>query len=249
MDNIALALAGTLTIIPIYISYKEKLLLGKDLIISIGRAIIQLLIVGYLLSFIFEIESYLNILAIVIIMILNAGINIKCSVKIKDSMKISAFSIGVGTIITLGILIITKAINFKANEIIPIAGMIISNIMVAISLGYRSLENEFKNRRLEVETKIALGATVKEAAADILKTSIKIGVIPTIEGAKTLGIISLPGMMTGLILGGVSPIIAVKYQIMVIFMIVASTFIGILCSIYLGYKVFFNKRGQLKGFF
>lgn len=247
MSNTSLILAGILILIPIYISYKEKLYLGKDICISIIRAIIQLLIVGGLLEFIFGLKSPIYIFAIVFIMIINAAINTKGkSGQINNSLNISLISISMGSFITIGILIMTKAIKFEATEIIPIAGMIVSNTMVAISLGYRSLNNEFKNKRYEIETKLSLGSDIKEASKEILRESIKIAVMPTIESAKTLGIISLPGMMTGLILGGVSPILAVKYQIMVTFMILSSSFIGILIAIYLGYRSFFTNRMQLK---
>ncbi|MGL5414784.1 MAG: ABC transporter permease [Clostridium sp.] len=247
MSNTSLIFAGVLTLIPICISYKERLYLGKDICISIIRAVIQLLIVGGLLEVIFGLKSPIYIFTIVLIMILNAAINTKGkSGKIDNSVEISFIAICIGSFVTIGVLITTKAIKFEATEVIPIAGMIISNTMVAISLGYRSLNNEFQNKRYEIETRLSLGCNMKEASKEILRESIKIAVMPTIESAKTLGIISLPGMMTGLILGGVSPILAVKYQIMVTFMVLSSSFIGILIAVYLGYKNFFTKRVQLK---
>jgi putative ABC transport system permease protein len=118
--------------------------------------------------------------------------------------------------------------------------------MIAVGLSYRNLNNSFESKRSEVEVKLSLGANIKEASETILAESIKIAIMPTIDSAKTLGIVSLPGMMTGLILGGASPLMAIKFQIMVTFMILSSASISTMISAYLSYKSFFNKRQQLK---
>jgi putative ABC transport system permease protein len=104
---------------------------------------------------------------------------------------------------------------------------------------------DFKNKREEVETKLSLGADLLPASREIIKDAIKTGMLPTIDSAKTLGIVSLPGMMTGLILAGTSPVEAIKYQIMVTFMLLATTSISSLIACYLSYTSFFNQRKQL----
>ncbi|MDE7487707.1 ABC transporter permease, partial [Streptococcus agalactiae] len=105
--------------------------------------------------------------------------------------------------------------------------------MVAIGLCYKQLLSEFRSKQEEVETKLALGADILPASIDIIRDVIKTGMVPTIDSAKTLGIVSLPGMMTGLILAGTSPIQAVKYQMMVTFMLLATTSIASFVATYL----------------
>lgn len=247
MDTTSLILSAVLILIPLYISYKEHLGLEKEIIISIIRAVVQLIIVGYLLELIFGIESPIFTVILVLIMIINASVNTKNrGGKINNVITISFIAMTIGTTITITILVLSGAIKFVASEIIPISGMVVSNAMVAIGLSYRSLNNEFKNKRAEVEVKLSLGADIKESSRDILRESIKLAVIPTIDSAKTLGIVSLPGMMTGLILGGTSPLVAVKFQIMVTFMILSSSSLATLAATYLCYKDFFNKRMQLR---
>lgn len=246
MDNTSLLLSSILILIPILISYKEKLFLEKEIFISVLRAVVQLSIVGYLLEFLFNIDNPIYIILIVLVMIINASINTKNKRGlIKNSFFVSFLSISVGTSITVSVLVLSGVIKFTPNEIVPICGMIVSNSMVAVGLNYRSLNNEFKNKRFEVEIKLSLGANIKEASKEILRESIKMSITPTIDSAKTLGIVSLPGMMTGLILGGVSPLLAIKYQIMVTFMILSSSIIAILICSYMSYKSFFNERMQL----
>jgi putative ABC transport system permease protein len=247
METMSLIIASILIIIPIFISHKEKLGLEKEIVISMLRAIIQLIIVGYILEFIFGMENAIFTLSLVLIMIINAALNTKKRGEgIKNCEKIAFIAIISGTSITLSVLVISKAIHFVPNEIIPVGGMIVSNSMVAIGLAYRNLNTSFKNRRNEVEVKLSLGSDINDAAKEIIKDSVKMAIIPTIDSAKTLGIVSLPGMMTGLILGGVSPIIAIKFQIMVTFMILSSVSIAVIIAVYLAYKDFFNQRKQLK---
>lgn len=247
MATISLVIASVLILIPIFISYKEHLGLEKEIIISIIRAIVQLVIVGYILDAIFGLQKPIYIIILVLIMVINAAANTKKrGAGIENVVLISFVSIVGGTVVTMIVLVVSGAIEFTPNEVIPVAGMVVSNSMVAIGLSYRNLNNAFKNRRAEVEVKLSLGADIKEASKDILRESVKLAIIPTIDSAKTLGIVSLPGMMTGLILAGTSPLIAIKFQIMVTFMILSASSVATMMATYLSYRSFFNERKQLK---
>lgn len=246
MDTMSLIIASGLIAIPVFISYKEHLGLEKEIIVSMLRAIIQLVIVGYVLDFVFGLDKPVFTMILVLIMIVNAAINTKKrGAGIDNAVKISFVSLLVGTTITLTVLVISGAIEFVPNDIIPVSGMIVSNSMIAIGLSYINLNNSFKNRRSEVEVKLSLGADIKEASKNIIRESMKMAIMPTIDSAKTLGIVSLPGMMTGLILAGQSPLVAIKFQIMVTFMILSSSSISSMMATYMSYKSFFNSRKQL----
>ncbi|MDU5105105.1 iron export ABC transporter permease subunit FetB [Clostridium sp.] len=247
MSTESLILSSILVAIPVFISYKDKLDLEKEIIFSMIRAIVQLLIVGYLLNFIFGLEKPIFTIILIIVMVFNAALNTRKKKEIiENQLFISFISILIGTSITLGVLVLSKAIKFIPSEIIPVAGMVVSNSMVALSLAYKNLINSYKNNGTAVEIKLALGANIKDASQDIIRESIKLSIMPSIDSAKTLGIVSLPGMMTGLILGGASPLLAVKFQIMVTFMMVSSTSFSVMMATYLSYKKFFNDRKQIK---
>lgn len=247
MSTESLILTSILITIPLFVSYKEKLQLEKDIIVSMIRAVVQLLIVGYLLDIIFGLQSPIYTGVLVLIMVFNAALNTKQKgAPIKHKCLISFISILVGAIITLVVLIVSGAIEFTANEVVPVSGMIISNSMIAIGLSYRNLSSSFKDKRAQVEVKLSLGAEIKEASHDIIRESIKVAIMPSIDSAKTLGIVALPGMMTGLILGGTSPLVAVKFQIMVTFMILSAASIATIIATYWSYRAFFNERKQLK---
>jgi len=242
----ALFLSSSLVFIAIIFSYKEKINLEKDIIIGALRAVVQLLVVGYFLSYIFSIDSFIFTTIILLFMIFNASrTSAKKAKYIKNIQSISFISIALGSFITLAILILTDALVYTASQIIPVAGMIISNSMVALSLAFKNMDKSFKEKSVEIETKLSLGADIKKASMDIIRDSIKTGMVPTIDSSKTLGIVSLPGMMSGLILAGVNPLDAVKYQIMVTFMLISTTSIASFIASYLAYKSFFNERKQL----
>lgn len=242
----SLIIASSLVLISLFFSYYQKLNLEKETIIGVIRAIVQLTIVGYLLNFIFGLKNPFFTTLLLLFMTINASFNASKRGKgIKNGFLISFIAIGIGAFITLFILVASGAIKYEPYQIIPIGGMIISNAMVAIGLCYKQLLSNFKNKREEVETKLALGADILPSSIEIIRDSIKTGMLPTIDSMKTLGIVALPGMMTGLILAGTSPIEAIKFQIMVTFMMLSTTSIASFLACYLAYKGFFNERKQL----
>lgn len=242
----SLLLASSLVLVSLLFSYFQKLKLEKETIISVIRAIVQLIAVGYILEYIFGLHNPVFTTLIVLLMTFNAAYNASKRGKgIRNGLLISFFSILIGAGVTISILVLSGAIKYEPNQIIPISGMIISNAMVALGLCYRQISASFKSRREEVETKLSLGADILPSSIDIIRESIRTGMVPTIDSAKTLGIVSLPGMMTGLILAGTSPLLAIRYQIMVTFMLLSTTAISSFIACYLSYRNFFNNRKQL----
>lgn len=242
----SLIISSSLVLISILFSYSQQLKLEKDTIIGVFRAIVQLTLVGYLLNYIFGLKNPIFTSLLLLFMIFNAALNAsKRGKEIKNGLVISFISIIGGTTVTLAILLLSGAIKYEAYQIIPISGMIVGNSMVALGLCFKQLTSDFKDKRQEVETKLALGADILPSSIEIIRNSIRTGMIPTIDSTKTLGIVSLPGMMTGLILAGTPPIEAIKYQIMVTFMLLSTTSIASFIACYLSYKHFFNDRKQL----
>ncbi|MBT2731813.1 iron export ABC transporter permease subunit FetB [Carnobacterium sp. ISL-102] len=247
INNTSLFFATALVGIALLIVYKEKLGLGKDILISVFRAVIQLFAVGYLLGYVFELNNVIVTLALVLVIIFNASFNAgKRSKGISNAFKISFIAIFTATGLTLLVLILSGSVLFIPSQVIPITGMIASNSMIAISIAYRNLNAKFTDQRQQVLEKLALGADLKQASVSIVRDSIRAGMSPTIDSAKTIGIVSLPGMMSGLMFAGVDPTHAIKYQIMVTFMLLSTTSIASVIASYMAYKEFYNDRKQLK---
>jgi len=242
----SLIFSTLLLIIPILISYKEELGLDKDIIIAGVRAAIQLFIVGYILSYVFSVNNFFLTLAMVAFIVFNASYNAhKRSEGIENSFLISLTSIGVATTLVLAILVLTGSIDWTPFQIVPITGMIANAAMIANGLTYRTLNSKFTDQRQQVLEKLSLGADEKQASKSVIRESIKVGLQPRIDSTKTVGLVSLPGMMSGLIFAGTDPTVAVRYQLVIMFMIIAVTSISCIIASYLAYKSFFNRNKQL----
>ncbi len=247
MSNTALGLTALLLVIPIIISYKEGLHIIKDLIVATLRAVVQLIILGFLLHYIFKINDKWLLVLCVFVIIVNASWNTisRLSPVMHHVFLISFVAIFVGTALPLAGTIATGAIQFTANEVIPIGGMLANNGLIAINLAYQNLDRAFVQDGTNIESKLSLAATPKLASKGAIRESIRLAIVPTIDSVKTYGLVSIPGMMTGLIIGGVPPLQAIKFQLLVVFIHTTATIMSALIATYLSYGQFFNARHQL----
>ncbi|MBV2677360.1 iron export ABC transporter permease subunit FetB [Staphylococcus aureus] len=247
MSNTALGLTALLLVIPIIISYKEGLHIIKDLIVATLRAVVQLIILGFLLHYIFKINDKWLLILCVLVIIINASWNTisRASPVMHHVFWISFLAIFIGTALPLAGTVATGAIHFTANEVIPIGGMLANNGLIAINLAYQNLDRAFVQGGTNIESKLSLAATPKLASKGAIRESIRLAIVPTIDSVKTYGLVSIPGMMTGLIIGGVPPLQAIKFQLLVVFIHTTATIMSALIATYLSYGQFFNARHQL----
>ncbi|HAR5566114.1 iron export ABC transporter permease subunit FetB [Staphylococcus aureus] len=247
MSNTALGLTALLLVIPIIISYKEGLHIIKDLIVATLRAVVQLIILGFLLHYIFKINDKWLLILCVLVIIINTSWNTisRASPVMHHVFWISFLAIFIGTALPLAGTIATGAIQFTANEVIPIGGMLANNGLIAINLAYQNLDRAFVQDGTNIESKLSLAATPKLASKGAIRESIRLAIVPTIDSVKTYGLVSIPGMMTGLIIGGVPPLQAIKFQLLVVFIHTTATIMSALIATYLSYGQFFNARHQL----
>ncbi|MET3633578.1 ABC transporter permease [Streptococcus porcorum] len=247
VDNLSLALVFGLVLVATGISQKEKLGLTKDIVMAVVRTVLQLIFVGYVLKFIFQASNVFLSLMMILIILFNASVQAnKRNPNSKKSLLHPFLALLTSTGLTLTILVLSGAIKFTPSQVIPISGMLASNAMTAIGLSYRAMYKSFTDNRQQVLEKLSLGASVKLASQEILREAIKTGMQPTIDSAKTVGLVSLPGMMSGLIFAGVDPVHAIRYQIMVMFMLLSATSLASVIASYAAYQTYFTDRAQLK---
>jgi putative ABC transport system permease protein len=135
---------------------------------------------------------------------------------------------------------------YDPQYLIPLLGMVLGNTLNGISLGLDRFMEGLNSQRDQVETLLAMGATRWEAAHRQVREALRVGMIPTINSMSVMGLVSLPGMMTGQILAGANPIDAVRYQIVIMFMIAAGTALGIFGVVLLAYKRLLSPEHQLR---
>jgi len=223
----------------------------KEIVISSVRMTLQLVLVGYILTFIFDLRHPLVTGGIVALMLSFAIYNIyrRARVKLNNAaMKAIALSMICGTLISLTyfILIVIRLTPwYEPRYFITIAGMIIGNSMTGISLGVNLLLEGIHKQKHLVEAALMLGATPRAAVKNIINSAFDAAILPTINSMLGMGIVFLPGMMTGQILSGVSPVTAIKYQIAIMLGIVGSVSLVVFFFLHLGYRSFFNEREQV----
>ncbi len=223
----------------------------KELLISTIRMTLQLTLVGYILIYLFENNHIVWTLLIIIIMQFFAFQNIIKRAKYplnKRIKQVIIISMSIGTLVSIFyfiIVVVQVSPWYDARYFIPIAGMMIGNAMTGISLGIYRLVEAMNTQKQEIEAALMLGATPKMAAENIIKQAFDAAILPTINSMVGMGIVFLPGMMTGQILAGLSPITAVQYQIAIMLGIVGSVSLTVILFVQLGYKTYFTDRAQL----
>lgn len=236
----------TLVFIAVGISYWQKVDLERDMLVAVVRAFVQLIAIGYALEIIFSQDNPFWMILVLGVMVLVAGYTAGQRGKhIPKSRAIATGAITISAASTLALLIGLQVFPFKPQAIIPIGGMIVGNSMVATGLSMSRLRDEIKQRRPQIETALALGATKEQAAKMQLRTALATGMTPIIDNTKTVGLISLPGAMTGLILAGTPPLEAVQVQIVVMYMLIGAAAFSSLTATFLTYRQFFTTAHQL----
>ena len=247
-----LTIAAGLIILLAITSYMLQLKISRQLLIAASRNIIQLLLIGYLLKFIFHTDNVFILTIIALIMLLVAGFEInarqKYPLKRYTGLKIgtaalflSSFSMAMITLV----IIVSPTPWYSPQYAIPLLGMLLGNTMNGISLGMDKLNQSVYQQRLIIEQRLMLGQDYHEAIKEIRAESIRTGMIPIINSMAIAGLVSLPGMMTGQILSGTPPVEAVKYQILIFFLIATGTGFGIMAAVWMISKRLFDERQRL----
>ena len=249
---IQLATAYIFVVILLFIVWHRGIRREGDILLASIRMTFQLMIIGYVLVYIFDNPSPFYTIIFIVLMEVFAVFNIFKRVKEEispDLKKIIAISMIIGTLSSmLYFLFIVIRVTpwYNPRYFIPITGMLIGNSMTGISLAVSRLISGMLSHKNQIESALMLGAEPKVAVKGIVDNAFDSAVLPTINSMLGMGIVFLPGMMTGQILAGLSPISAIKYQIAIMLGILGSVSLSVVIFINLGYKTFFNKDSQLK---
>lgn len=201
-------------------SFYRNLGIEKDLFLSSIRATVQLIAMGFVLKWLFTLQEAESFFLVLLFMTCVAAvISGNRGQAIPHSRIIALAGIGLGSAVTFTVLYAAGVIKNEANYIIPIGGMIVGNAMNAASLAMNRLIGELEHARKRIETLLALGGSARQAGEEPARQALKAALIPTIDSMKTIGLVHLPGIMTGFLIAGGSPLEAVKFQVAVVYMI------------------------------
>jgi len=246
-----LALSALLILVNVGLSAALRLGLGRSLLLASVRMVVQLLLVGYVLEWLFHQDQAPLIVLVGAAMAMIAGVSAvqRTRQRFAGIYLNSLLSVMASSALVTG-LAVTGLIQpqpwYNPQYLIPLLGMVLGNTLNGLSLGLDRFMEGLRSDRDQVETALALGANRWEACQAVVRDAIRVAMIPTINSMMVMGLVSLPGMMTGQILQGAAPAAAVRYQIVILFMIASATALGVFAVVGLAYGRLTSADHQLR---
>lgn len=227
------------------IAYRQRLGLTRELVVAAARAAVQLVTAGALLRILFQ-RSLLGAAGWMTAMIVIAGqVAGRRGAGLPQARVVATGGVAASTVVTLGVLLAGRVIAAEARVIVPVGGMIVSSAMLAAGSALRRLDEEVRQSRPAIEARLSLGQSGRQAILPHQRSALRTALIPAIDSTKVVGLISLPGAMTGLILAGISPLTAIRYQIVVMYMQLAGTALAALITVRAAEKSLFDDAQRL----
>lgn len=249
LNILQFSLIYILLLVVLAIMKKSKINQTKLLVTASIRMTVQLILAGLILTYIFENPHPAFVIIYITGMIvfsirraLSKHKDLNRNFKMAVSLSL-AFS-GLSVLIYFVYIVVGQSV-FNPQYTIPIAGMIIGNSMTGVNLALKAFTDNIKSQRPKIDALLNLGATPKKILLPYVNNAVETALLPTLNSMLGMGIVSLPGMMTGQILSGTLPTTAIMYQIAIMIAICASVCLTVFCSLNFGYKTLYNKKNQI----
>jgi uncharacterized protein (TIGR00245 family) len=228
------------------VAYRQRLGLTRELVVAAGRAAVQLITAGALLRVVFQRPSLLGPAGWLLAMVIIAGqVAGRRGGGLPQARLAATGGVAASTVGTLVVLLAGRVIAAEARVIVPVGGMIVSSAMLAAGGALRRLDDDVRQSRPAIEARLSLGQSGRQAILPYRRSALRTALIPAIDSTKVVGLISLPGAMTGLILAGISPLTAIRYQIVVMYMQLAGTAMAALIAVRIAEQSLFDDAQRL----
>jgi UDP-glucose/iron transport system permease protein len=242
-------LAGALALIAVAIAVSIwwKADLERDIVVAVVRSFIQLTAIGYVITFVFDQNTVLLVVALLTVMVLFGTFTARHrSRKVPHSFWPLLIALGLAAVATVGVVVGLGVFPATPRYMVPVGGMVIGNSMTAAAVALNRLGDEVESGARQIEATLALGATSAEAAAPIVRRSLRSGMITLVDSTKTTGVVFFPGTMVGSLLAGASPTAAVRLQLILLWVLLGAVAIAGLVATTLAYRNFFTPAHQLR---
>jgi putative ABC transport system permease protein len=241
------AASVALVALAVAVTVRAQLGLGRELVVAAARAAAQLVAVGAVLMVVFVHGGLPGAFGWVALMVLVAGQVAGRRGRGMPRARVAAtLGVATGAAVTLGALLAFGVIPSQPRVVVPVGGMIVSGAMQATGLALLRLREAAGTARAAIEARLSLGLPSRQAFAPHIRGALRTALLPTIDNTKVVGLISLPGAMTGLILAGVDPLTAIRYQIVVMYMQLAAATLASLTSAHLAERALFDDAHRLQ---
>nr|VFK46340.1 MAG: putative ABC transport system permease protein [Candidatus Kentron sp. TC] len=245
------ALTALLILVNGAISVALHLRMERLLLIAGARTVIQLFLVGLVLEWVFRWERWYVVIGLAMVMTSIAGITAASNNQRRYPgiwiHNIVALWASAWIITSFALFVVLQGIDWHQPQYtIPLLGMVLGNTLNGVSVGLGTFTESLATRREQIESLLTLGASRWEAARGAVRHAVRTGMLPIINSMMVVGVVSLPGMMTGQLISGMSPIQAVKYQIVIMFLIASATSLGTVSVVLLAFFRLFTPRHQYR---
>jgi putative ABC transport system permease protein len=236
-----------LVAVAVAVAWRQRLHLAREIAIAAARAGAQLTAVGAILLLVFQHAGLAGAAGWLAVMVVIAGqVAARRARGLPWALPVATAAVATGTAATTGTLLALGVISTQPRVVIPVGGMIVSGAMAATAVTLTRIREEAATARPAIEARLSLGMPASQAFAPHLHAALRTALIPSVDSTKTVGLISLPGAMTGLILAGVSPLTAIRYQIVVMYMLLAAAALAALTAARLAERALFDNAHRLR---
>jgi putative ABC transport system permease protein len=245
VGDVAATLA--LVAVAVAVSFWRRADLERDIGIAVVRSAIQLTAIGYVIKFIFDQDSLWFVFALIAVMVVFGALQARSRAKqVPGAFWPLLGALALAAAGTLGLVVALGVFDPQPRFLVPVGGMVVGNSMTAAAVALNRLGDEVTARARELEATLALGATSTQAAAPIVRRSLRSGMITLVDSTKTTGLIFFPGTMVGMLLAGASPTDAVRLQLILLWTLLGSVALAALFAVSLAYRNFFTAAHQLR---
>jgi putative ABC transport system permease protein len=241
--------AATLALVAVAVgvSFWQRAGLEEDIAIAVVRSFIQLTAIGFVIQIIFDEDALALVILLIAVMVVFGAFTARHRARhVPNAFWPLVIALGIAATGTLGLVVALGVFEPEPRFLVPVGGMVVGNSMTASAVALNRLGDEVQSSAREIEATLALGATSTQAAAPIVRRSLRSGMIALVDSTKTTGLIFFPGTMVGMLLAGADPEDAVRLQLILLYTLLGSVALAGLISISLAYRSFFTPAHQLR---
>ena len=241
------AAALTLVAIAVAVSFWQRAGLEEEIGIAVVRSFIQLTAIGFVIQIIFDEDRLVFVVALIAVMVGFGALTARQRArKVPGALWPLVVALGVAATGTLGLVVALDVFDPEPRFLVPVGGMVVGNSMTAAAVALNRLGDDVHDSARQIEATLALGATSTQAAAPIVRRSLRSGMIALVDSTKTTGLIFFPGTMVGMLLAGAEPEDAVRLQLILLYTLLGSVALAGLIAVGLAYRNFFTSDHQLR---
>ncbi|MEJ7876501.1 MAG: iron export ABC transporter permease subunit FetB [Solirubrobacterales bacterium] len=245
LGEVAASLA--LVALAVLVSRWRRAELEGEIAVAVARSMVQLFAIGYVIQAIFDTESALLSLALISVMVIFGAFTARRrAAKVPGALVPLLIALSLAGALTLGLVIALGIFEPEPRYLVPVGGMVVGNAMTAAAVALSRLGDDMESSQAQIEAALALGASSAQAAAPIVRRSVRMGMIALIDSTKTTGLIFFPGTMVGMLLAGADPTDAVRLQLILLYVLLGSVAISSLVATALAYRGYFTADHQLR---